>query len=172
MIIEVKTILMALVATSPLIYTYFRHLKRRKKLNSLGDVELVVKPKSSLTKRMTVIIGTFAVLFFIILFSMAYIEGRLDIARIVGSQTIMLASFAFMIYDYGKIFVGEKGIYGITKEVFLWDTIVKVEFDNDIKQTQYGVKFYMKDQKIPLKFYFKRTKIEELKKIFEKKKII
>jgi hypothetical protein len=77
-----------------------------------------------------------------------------------------------MSYDYGKIFVGDKGIYGITKEVFLWDTIEKVEFDRDIGQKQYGLKFYMIDQKIPLKFYFKRSKIEELKKIFEKMKKI
>jgi hypothetical protein len=170
MIIEVKTILMVVVATSPLIYTYFRHLKRKKKLKSLGDVELVVKPKSPLTKRMSVIIGIIAGLYFITLFSMAYIEGRLDIARIIGSHTILLASLAFMSYDYGKIFVGDKGIYGITKEVFLWDTIEKVEFDRDIGQ--YGLKFYMIDQKIPLKFYFKRSKIEELKKIFEKMKKI
>ncbi len=170
MIIELESILIPIVAASPLIYTYFRHLKRKNKLKSLGDVELVVKPKSSLSKRMSVIIGIIAGLYFITLFSMAYIEGRLDIARIVGSHTMFLASLAFMSYDYGKIFVGEKGIYGITKEVFLWDSIDKVEFDNDIKQTQYGVKFYMKDQKIPLKFYFKRSKIEELKKIFEKMK--
>jgi hypothetical protein len=172
MIIEIKTILMPIVAASPLIYTFFRHLKRKKKLESLGDVELVVKPKSPLTKRMSVIIGIIAALYFIINFSLAYSHERLDIARIIGSHTILLASLAFMIYDYGKIFVGEKGIYGITKEVFLWDTIEKVEFDNDIKQTQYGVKFYMIDQKTPLKFYFKRSKIEELKKIFEKMKKI
>lgn len=167
MIIEIKTMLLAAVATSPLIYTFFRHLIRMKKMKEIGVIVHILRPKSLLTKRFSFFLALITALFFCLMFSLAYLHDNLEAARHIVSLTITMISLAYMSYDYAKIFVGEKGLYGLGKEIIIWNSVDRTEFDKDIGQKQYGFKVYYKNKKLPEKWYLKREQIEELKKILE-----
>jgi hypothetical protein len=74
--------------------------------------------------------------------------------------------FPYRIKEQLTIHIGDKGF--VSKELSCtWEELERIEWDRDIKQSQWGVRFYKKGQIAYHKIYVKREYKEKLEKLID-----
>jgi hypothetical protein len=108
----------------------------------------------------------FAIFMFSGFIAFEYLLSKLDDFNYLNSfLKLCFFGVIFSRSAYNRIIIGEKGFYFYDK-LFLWKNISSIKWDSDIGQTQWGLKIYSKDTKVPAKLYFERDAKVLLEPIF------